>query len=829
MQLTTKPISVNLVALLILSAHLSAEPIRVDVNAGNRQIKVSPDLYGIFYEEINHAGDGGLYAEMVQNRSFEENELSDNMRLENGTVITNNGWRYQWKPKTDLRGWSAVSENGADAVITLDDAQPLNPQTPHSMRVSAAEGAGFANEGYWGMSVLDGDQYDLSFYARGENEVSLTVSLESADGSQVYAKDTIRSVGGDWKQYKRMLKAKQTDPKARLVFRFKEPATLWFDMVSLFPRNTYEKRPGGLRADLMAKLHELQPQFLRFPGGCVVEGCTLDNRIQWKKTVGPIAQRPGHWDLWGYRASDGLGFHEFLQMAEDLGAQAMYVVNVGMSCQGRRPEVAANAKEIIDVYVQDTLDALEYAMGSEETTWGAQRVKNGRPEPFRIKYVEIGNENSGPDYHRAYNIFYAAIKAKYPDIITIADQPIGDSPVEIIDEHYYVEPEWFFANSNRYDIYDRKGPKIYVGEYAVNRGVGSGNLLGALSEAAFMMGMENNSDIVVMASYAPLFENVNDREWPVNLIRFDSSRVIGRSSFYVQKLFAEHLPTMMVETKVSGLPAPEAPQAAGRIGLRTWLTDAQFKDIRVTKGDQLLYASDFAAGAEGWRPRSGDWKVENGVYRQADLLATDTLTTFGEPDWSDYTLQLKAKRNAGQEGFIIVFRNQGRDHVQWNLGGWGNTRHAIQTVSGSSASIVVEAPGSIDIGRWYDVKIVLDGNRVDCFLDGQRIHSTEVKKETPADFFANAGVDEAEGETVIKLVNAAAESRQVQLNLFGFDKVDNNARVFTISGQTPEDENSFDEPLKLAPVESKFKDAAPNFIYTTQPWSVTVLRLKVKN
>ncbi|MHB8866589.1 MAG: alpha-L-arabinofuranosidase C-terminal domain-containing protein, partial [Pirellulaceae bacterium] len=519
--------------------------VEVRINAEGRRIEVSRDLYGIFYEEINHAGDGGLYAEMVQNRTFEENELSDHMRLVDGNVVTDNGWQYRWKPRTLLHGWSLVADDGSDVALALDDSHPLNAQSPHALKVDVRTvlgKAGFANEGYWGMSVIEGGQYLLSFYARSDQRVPVTVTLENADGAKVYADAVVENVGGDWNRYTCSLTANETDPQARLVISFRQPVTMWFDIVFLFPQHTYKNRVPGLRADLVGKLEELRPKFLRFPGGCVVEGCTLDNRIQWKRTIGDIAERPGHWNLWGYRTTDGLGFHEFLQLAEDLNAEAMYVCNVGISCQARRPEVAESTDVIINTYVQDTLDALEYATGSADSKWGSLRAQNGHPEPFRVKYVEIGNENHGPDYHRAYKLFHAAIKAKYPQIITIADQPVPDAPVEIIDEHYYVAPDWFFANAHLYDRYDRRGPKIYVGEYAVNNGVGSGNLLGALAEAAFMLGMERNSDIVTMASYAPLFENVNDREWPVNLIRFDSSRVIGRSSFYVQKMLGENLP-----------------------------------------------------------------------------------------------------------------------------------------------------------------------------------------------------------------------------------------------------------------------------------------------
>ena len=822
-----------LVCIAFSSVCFGLESFEVKVDGNGKQIEVSPDLYGVFYEEINHAGDGGIYAELVENRSFEEMEMSDNCRIEGTLLITDNGWRYGLKFDSNMHSWSPVEGSG-EVKLSIDKNNPLNENTPNSLKVkvTGASGdsgtAGFANDGYWGMSVVDGDKYYLSLYARSESEkVNLIVSLQSEDGSKVYAKKTIKGVGGDWKKYKATLKSNATDPKAKLVVMLDGSATMWFDVVSLFPAKTFNNRKNGMRRDLMGKLEGLMPQFLRFPGGCVVEGCTIDNRIKWKETIGDIAQRPGHWNLWGYRTTEGLGFHEYLQMAEDLGSEVMYVANVGMSCQARHSEMITDTDTIVNVYLQDTLDALEYAMGSKNTKYGAMRIQNGHKKPFKIKYVEIGNENGGPEYHKHYKIFYDGIKAKYPDIITIADQPIPNAEVEIIDEHYYVDPSWFIANANKYDSYDRNGPKIYVGEYAVNRGVGSGNLMGAIAEATFMMGMENNSDVVVMASYAPLFENANDREWPVNLIRFDSSRSIGRSSYYVQKMLSENLPTRMLESEVLLEPAKKE-KYAGKMGLRTWRADAEFKDIVVTRGDDVLYKSDFANGAEGWNVRSGNWSVENGVYRHSDANAQDTLALFGDDSWTDYTIELKAKRNGGDEGFMVVFCNKAGKHLQWNLGGWSNDKHAIQIINHGSASILTEKKGEIEIGKWYDVKIALKDNHVKCYLDGELIHSVDIKINEPKVCFANAGIDDKTGELILKMVNSTEMPVDAKIDLSGFGKLSSSATVITLTGDKPTDENTFEDPMKISPVESKFDGVKDNFIYRLEPLSVTALRIPAK-
>lgn len=802
----------------------AAEPIRFEVHAGE-QIEVSPTMYGLFFEEINHAGDGGIYAEMVQNRTFEELRKPKGFRIDDGRWVTPTGWTSPpLRPKSTLHAWSVVADNGAQVRISPDESNPLNAHRTTSMKVevlNAAGRAGVSNEGYWGMSVVEGEYYNLSFYARGEKSVSLLATLESADGSRVYASAPIEYVGGNWRKYQCRLRAGDTDPKARLVIAIAEPTTMWLDVVSLFPENTFKNRPNGLRRDLMEVLKDMRPTFLRFPGGCVVEGLSLDNRFIWHQTIGDIAERPGHWNLWGYRSTDGLGFLEYLQMAEDLDAEIMYVVNVGISCQAREAEFAPDVETIIQLYLQETLDALEYAMGDANTTWGALRATHGRVEPFKIKYVEIGNENSGDAYLRAYSLFYAAIKAKYPEIVTIANQSSSRQgyPIELYDEHYYADPTWFFDNADRYDTYDRNGPKIYVGEYAVNQRVGDGNFLGALAESAFMIGMERNADHVVMTSYAPLFENVHDRFWPVNLIRFDSSRVAGRSSYYVQKLFSQHVPTVILGSQLSNVPTV-TPEPKGKIGLRTYLTDAEFKDIRVTANDRLIYSDDFGSGATSWDPKSGHWTMSNGAYRQTDTHATNATALVGDMSWEDYTLELKARKNAGKEGFIILFRYNDDHHLQWNLGGWGNTRHVIQ----APEEIVAEAPGTIEEDRWYDIKIVLNGHMVSCYLDGKRIHQIELKLEGPR-LFANAGYDRETGELVIKLCNATENVMPVEIGLSGLHSIGSKGTQIRLSAD-PLSENTLDEPKRIHPNTSTFDGVTDRFTFPAEAWSLNVLRIK---
>lgn len=547
-------------------------PAAIRVDAATRGVDVGPHLYGLFFEDINHAADGGLYGEMVRNRGFEAGRTPEGCRMENGHVVNPKGWKQAYSPDP-LEGWKALHEGyGEDVSLEVVTDRPLTPANPASLRMTiravGTTRGGVVNEGWWGMALKKGADYRLRLHARAENFTGpLTVSLETID-RQVAARAEFSNLTADWQRFDAVLRSAFNTNGARLVIGVAATGTVWLDMVSLFPADTFKGRPNGMRADVAQMLADLKPGFLRFPGGCIVEGVTLENRVQWKKTLGDIADRPGHWNLWNYPTTDGLGFHEYLQFCEDIGAAPMYIANVGMSCQARAFEHVEGSA--LDPYLRETLDALEYANGPATSTWGAARAAAGHPAPFNIRYVGIGNENGGPVYHANYQRFFDAIKAAYPGVLTIAcqkDPAMGK--IEIFDEHFYSPPEFFLGQTGRYDAYDRKGPRVFVGEFAtVHKGGMAGGrptLLAAVAEAAFMTGMERNADIVTMASYAPLLANVNDQRWNPDLIYYDASRVFGTPSYHVQKLFAHNRPAFTHPVAETAAPAvPTVHAAAGR-------------------------------------------------------------------------------------------------------------------------------------------------------------------------------------------------------------------------------------------------------------------------
>jgi len=795
MRLLRQTVLVSLSVLLVpvASAAFAADATAtLTVDAARPGSRISPMLWGIFFEDINLSADGGIYPELVRNRSFEDSE----------------------KPEP----WKLVTTGKAKASMAVDDTKPLNPVNRRSLKLTIAGADGgkvsVINEGYWGMAVVKDAEYRLSLSARSGDGLRgpLAVAIEGKSGAKL-ARGDVDGLTAEWKTFTLDLKSRGTDPHAKLVLSIARPGTIWLDMVSLLPKNTWKGH--GLRPDLAEMLAGLRPSFVRFPGGCWVEGDELKWAYRWKRTIGDVAQRVPLWNLWKYYATHGLGFHEYLVMCEDLGAEPLFVINVGMSHRENVP------MDKMQEWVQDALDAIEYANGPATTTWGAVRARAGHPEPFHLKYMEIGNENGGPAYQERYALFYDAIKARHPGIRLVADVPTEKRPADIVDEHYYSSPEFFMVQSERYDKYPRKGPKIYVGEYAVTQNCGHGNLRGALGEAAFMTGMERNSDVVVMASYAPLLVNANHRAWNPDLINFDSSRVYGIPSYYAQKMFSENRGDVVLPLQVA-CPLVSEGSTNGAIGVGTWHTQAEFKDIKVTRGDKTLLACDFADGTKGWRLLSGDWKAQDGVLRQSSA-ADNVRAIAGDKSWSDYTYTLKARKLGGAEGFLILFRVR-NDHEKawWNLGGWGNVRHAIEL-----GGVVSEpVPGRIETGRWYDIRIELKGANIKCYLDGKLIH--DVNHPALKALYASASRVQSSGEVILKVVNVAAADQATEIKLQEAGQVEGTAALTVLTSASPTDENSLERPTRVAPVTRSIAIAGPVFRHTFPAHSISVLRVKTK-
>jgi len=523
------------VMLTALALH-GQTPASLELDISKHKAPVSPTLYGLMTEEINYSYDGGLYAELVRNRTF----------------------RSDW---SGILNWFLIEKGTASAKLSVDQKEGPSTALPTSAKLEvtkagASSPAGLINEGYWGMAVRPNSRYTGSLFAKSDSEgpLPVRVALVGDQSGQVLAKVSVTVTGTAWKEYKFELQSvgAVASSENHLEITIEKPATLWLQLVSLFPP-TYHARPNGNRIDIMEKLAAMHPSFLRFPGGNYLEGNQIATRFDWKKMIGPMVNRPTHPTTWSYHSSDGMGLLEFLEWCEDLHMQPLLGVYAGYSLGGQLVKPGPD----LDLYVQEAMEEIEYVTGGTDTKWGAVRARDGHPAPFTLHYVEIGNEDNfdrAHTYDGRYAQFYKAIKAKYPDLQIIATMPVKGMTPDVVDDHYYKREAGMFEEARHYDTTDRNGPKIFVGEWATREGTPTPNFGAALGDAAFLTGLERNSDVVVMAAYAPLFVNVNPggMQWSSDLIGYDAMTSYGSPSYYAQVMFASCLGDYTLDSSLSG-------------------------------------------------------------------------------------------------------------------------------------------------------------------------------------------------------------------------------------------------------------------------------------
>lgn len=555
-------LGIGVLVMALFCGPVDAQPV-ITVKVNQPAASIQPTMWGVFFEDINLGADGGIYAELVKNRSFEFA-----------------------KP---LMGWTILGKPATEGDFLVVNRRQENAANPRFLRVTLHHNAkgslGISNEGFRGMGIKKGLPYHFSLMVRQPvagatmdhqplSGTILHIELVNAKGEIIGgAPMTLPATGDMWAKQSVTFTATATEAKASMRIWFEGDGSIDMDMVSLFPDDTWKGRPGGMRADMVQMLADMRPGFIRFPGGCIVEGVDLSNRYQWKKTLGPIEERQLIINRWNfefphrstpdYFQTFGLGFFEYFQLAEDIGAEPLPVLNCGMACQFNSAELVS--MDQLDPYVQDALDLVEFANGDTASTWGRVRAGMGHPAPFHLKMLGVGNENWGPQYIERLQVFTKAIKQKYPEVRIVnssGTDPEGERfdflngqlrkmNADIIDEHYYRRPEWFLQNASRYDKYDRKGPKIFAGEYAAQSDKtvsvqNRNNWQAALAEAAFMTGLERNADVVCMASYAPLFAHVDGWQWTPDMIWVDNLRSMGTPNYYVQKLFSLNKGTQVV-------------------------------------------------------------------------------------------------------------------------------------------------------------------------------------------------------------------------------------------------------------------------------------------
>ncbi len=851
-------------------------------DSGKELHSISDLLFGVFFEDINFAADGGLYAEMVSNRSFEFSELARGDQLYGYEIVGNAA--------------AEVKINDTDGCLNENNVNYLVLSNPSDIP------SGISNRGFLeGMAVKQDETYKFSVYAKALNGYSGGVIVRLSVGDSTAAEARITQINNEWQKYELELTSSITAVENVRIELLIENGKAAFDMVSLFPAETFNNRENGLRSDLCEALESLQPKFVRFPGGCVIEGYDKDTEYNWKDSIG--ADRDGEPLLWNGVYGDvaarkqginiwtdlgttddpypgfmsyGLGFYEYFLLCEDLDASPVPVLNCGLACQMRgRGGVDMNGHEFAR-YIRDMLDLVEFCRGETNTKWGAVRSSMGHPEKFELKYICIGNENEGEDYYRRYQAFRDAFDhaaAEQPELYRgieliysagaadaihggnyiksyeYAKEHIYDDDVlsfaGAIDQHYYNDPEWFLQNSDYYDeinytrdaaemtdtVYGGAIP-VFLGEYAAR----SNTMKAALAEAAYMTGLERNGDIVRMAAYAPLFGNSTASHWRPDLIWLNNSNVSPSVNYFVQKMFMNNTGASVLDSRLL-FAGTEQPELKGRVGVGTWYTEASFDNVKVVdnKTGKTLLSDDFTVPDFLLRwvnANDGNFKVKDGklfhVGKDMNYSDIGDVAYLGVDDnMSDYTYTVEATKLDGEEGFLIPFAVQDeRNNYFWNLGGWQNTVSCLQRMADGEKSgqiLKTVKPFTAEPGKTYNLKVIVSGTVVKCYVDNELYIDFDTANPAEAEAYQIVS-RAANGDVIIKLVNVTGVERTFAMNISGLNKCE-KAGCMQLYGDSETDENIPGVPEKCSITEFELDIPGGKFNFTVPKYSVTILRI----
>ena len=821
---------------------------KIKVNASQKMYPTG-DLYGIFFEDINHAADGGLYAETVRNRSFEFSPVDN-------------------RDYTELTAWELIGRDGGAVEGAVESVYPLNVNNTHYLRITntsrekfdAVGTVGAVNCGYnTGIPLRAGEEYIFTVFARRDIgfKYPVEVRLESVDG-KLYGSAELLVNSPEWTKYEAKITSDTEDFSGRLVILLHGPGSLCLDMVSLFPKNTFLGRENGLRPDIAGFLADMKPKFMRFPGGCLTHDGALDDKARnsmyrWKNTIGPLEARPTKRDNWGYNQTYGFGYYEFFCYCEDIGTKAMPVLP-GAFNPHRQWVVPM---EEMQPWIDDALQLLEFANGDETTEWGAYRASLGHPKPFNVEYIAIGNEEVDEDFFDRYPLFHKAIAEKYPDVKilnTAGPSPAGrgfDLGWESsrkwgsygVDEHYYVAPDWMIQNYDRYfsDFYDPKGPKVFLGEYASR----NNTFYNALCEAAYMTSFELNADKVALTCYAPLLCNADYVNWRPNLIWYNNHQIFGIPSYYVQKMYSVNQGDVTLPVSADIDPDDdyvEPERVSGGFAFTAGAGSASFDGIKINGG---------IAPADTVDVKNGDWSYIDGKLTR---LPEDEEAAPGMPprrrgftpdviingDWENFTFECTANITEKQQeipgapqrrfrhGFGVSFCYGEDTRFTWSLGGWRGTESMISVSKRGYDDRIATAPFTYEDGVDYKMEIERSGDRIICKINGEVVHDCEYKPKPPKRIYVSSTLDESDGSVIVKAVNVRPTPVTMEIDVAGIGDSARTVKLETLIAESLTDTNTFEEPEKVATKFSEFKVDGVPFKYDFAPLSVNIFRIPKK-
>lgn len=791
----------------------------ITVDAEGLTFPVNKDLYGLTIEEINHGVEGGLYAELIWNRSFEDGVPPLNCPFDpvRRVMTTPNGWSIPFIRPDSIPGWRSFSSS---SFLYPDTKELVNDKNRRSLLVSSVASSGTGRggviaEGYNGIPLREGEQYDLSFFIKGASMLPKTVSFVLSDSSGTTALSDVFRIDPvpGWRKFRHTFTATKSTDKALLTITTDTSAVFWLDVVSLFPRKTWKERPNGLRPELMQMIEGLRPRFIRFPGGSFAEGYTAGTYPVWKETVGDIAARKHFWNVYAYGTSNGMGYYEYLQMCEDLGAEPVYVVNSGVTSQSRRPRYEDITA--MDKLVQDALDAIAYANEPADSVFGAMRASHGHPEPFDLKYIEIGSENYGSEYVKRFALFKDAINKKYPSVVVISSSAIpGKMRNEWADFHFYAGESFLIGNHDRYVTSRnmRRSSSVFIGEFSQTGGGAGGSLWGAIGEACFLVGVENSQDVVKRIAYSPVVGNVNYPMVRQPAILFDGCKTVATPSYYLWEMFAGNRGDEVLKTNVRTYARPQI--IFGRPGIEMFDNSYELKNVRID-------GKNVTEGAV----MTGGWKVSDGVLipdanRWNYILA-------GDPQAYNYTFtaDICRTKGSGQIQFRVRdngLKNEQSDYIGMSIG--AGTCEFYRQSGGVRDTLRAPVDYPFQSNRWYTVKITCRDERISCFVDDSLVHEASISP-LPS-LVSVATLDKKTNTIILKVVNTTRHEEKTEVNISGMN-IRNTAEAIVLGG-LPEAQNTFRNPGAVVPVtkEISFSMGGP-MIYNFPPNSITILKLGI--
>lgn len=811
----------NLVLLALLLAGCQPEmPVTssILIEGDGLTIPVNKELYGLTIEEINHAVDGGIYAELIQNRSFEDGVPPLNCPYDpvRRVLTTPNGWSIPFLRSDSVPGWRCFS---ATSYMYPDTKELINDKNRRSLLVSVSASAetgkgGVVAEGYGGIPLRKGEKYDLSFYLKGASMVPKTVSLALADSTGETAFSEVFRVAPayEWRKYKHTFTATSNTDKAVLTITTDSSAVFWLDVVSLFPQKTWKGRPNGLRPGLMELIAALKPAFIRFPGGSFVEGYTAGTYPVWHETVGDIAERKHFWNVWAYGTTNGTGYHEYLQMCEDLDAEPVYVINSGVTSQSRRPryeDITAMGK-----LVQDALDAIAYANEPADSIMGALRAKHGHPEPFGLKYVEIGSENYGLEYSKRFELFKKAIQETYPDVTVISSSDVrGKNRNEWSDTHFYSSESFLQSNHNRFASgRTRRMPPAFIGEFGLSGGATPGSLRAAIGEACFLAGAENGQDIVKRLAYAPVLGNTKYKIERYPAISFDGEKVALSPSYYLLRMFGTNRGDEVLKTEVRTYQRPQV--TFGQAGIELFDNSYEFREVKI----------DGIPVTEG-SVMTGGWTVGQGTL--TPVANRWNYILLGNPSDYDYTFSADIRRTKGSGQIQFRVRDNGlpgeqNDYIGLTIG--TGVAEFYRQAGGVRDTLCTPVPYPFQSNRWYNVKIACKGEQIGYFVNDTLVHEA-ILPGIPS-LISTATLDKETHTIILKVINTTQHEEKTELDLQGVS-IKNTAEIIQLAGD-PEARNTYSKPDAIVPEtkEISFSLSGPR-VYNFPPNSITIMKLKI--